>query len=151
MDISPLDDSAPETDRGRLKVSLRVMGEDLDPADVTRHFGAQPSWSARRGDVFTRLGRTRTRRVGVWLLEATPRDGWPLSTAIDELLDATDGQSTYWRELPDGYRADVYCGLFMGDDNQSLALPATTLARLAERGLALGFDVYGPPPDVDAG
>ena len=46
-------------------VCVGVHGEDLDPAEVTRIFGCEPTSAHRRGD---RMKRGTLRRRGAWLL-----------------------------------------------------------------------------------
>jgi len=47
-----------------------------------------------------------------------------------------------WQDLTFRFRADVFCGLFMAECNESISLSNETLHRLAERGLVIDFDIY---------
>jgi len=135
---------------GRLKVSVRVIGDALDPAEVTRILGVEPSFAARKGER-ARPGRLEVvQRTGAWVLRAEQAAGWPLDEAIHALLAQLPSDAALWRSLGERFRLDVFCGMFMGTDNQGLELRPETLQLLAARGLRLGLDVYGPPPGGDA-
>ena len=51
--------------------SLHVLGDELDPTEITALPGKQPDLSEHRGDVVTmRSGRTRVARRGHWRVRA---------------------------------------------------------------------------------
>jgi hypothetical protein len=131
---------------GRIKVSVRVIGDDLDPAEVTRLFGVEPTFAARRGEARERHGRPIVQRTGVWFhaLTVDPTEEWELADAVDTLLARLPADPAIWRALGSRYQLDVFCGLFLRSENQGADLPPATLAALAERGLTLGLDIYGP-------
>lgn len=130
----------------RLTAAVRVVGDTLDPADVTRALGVEPRFAARKGDTVQRGSRTVVQRVGIWThrLSEDPSPEWELSDAIDALLVRLPSDLEVWRELGSRYKLDVFCGLFLGSENQGVELRPETLRALAERGLTLGLDVYGP-------
>lgn len=136
----------------RLSVSVRVASDVLDPDDITRLMQVQPKFAARKGDQRDRGGRTVTQRIGIWTfaLSERPSPEWELDDAVNALLDRLPADLSIWHELGRVHRLDVFCGLFMGGDNQGADLRPQTLQRLAERGLTLDLDVYGPPPDAAA-
>lgn len=47
-----------------------------------------------------------------------------------------------WRPLTERFRGRVFCGLFLGEDNERLALRPGTLARSGERGFS---SIWGKP------
>ena len=132
----------------RLSVSVRIAGDTLDPAEITRRFGVTPKFAASKGDQVKRGHRTVTQRSGIWTYRLTGEGSADreLDDAIVALLARLPDDSTMWRELAQRFTIDVFCGLFMGSENQVADLRPSTLALLAERGLALGLDIYGPPP-----
>ena len=134
--------------RSRLSVSLRVRGDDLDPAEITRTFGVEPDFSARKGESWLRRGRTVIQASGIWTRRV--RHGaapvWDLERAVHTLLADLPTDLEIWRALGSRYTLDIFCGLFMSNENQGTQLSAATLLVLGERGLVLDIDVYGPPP-----
>lgn len=76
--------SSPRSDRGTRKVyvSLRVMGDDLDPKQITRILKIAPTLTYAKGEAFRAGGdRERIGRTGLWLFST---DG---IVASDDLHD----------------------------------------------------------------
>lgn len=136
----------------RLSVSLRVVGDALDPAEVTRIFGVEPDVGVRKGEARWRRGTTVVQPTGMWSRRAQPKPAaeWDLDGLISALLAEFPADPAIWHALGRRYTLDVFCGLFMGRENQGAALRPGMLRALAERGLTLDLDVYGPPPDAEA-
>jgi hypothetical protein len=127
--------------------ALRFSGHDLDPDEITRLFGATPTWSRRKGELVPRGGdETYFARTGIWGLRAPDGDGDNLERRIMSLLEV-NSDLELWRSLAARFRGDVFVGLFMETDNEGVGLSRATLAALAERGLEIGFDIYGPVAD----
>jgi Domain of unknown function (DUF4279) len=128
---------------GKTVVALRIFGDDLDPAEITQLLGAEPSASARRGDVrTTSSGKDVVSRTGSWRLsvkDSTPGD---LNGQLLDLLSGLTPDLWVWLELKRRYKCDVFCGLFLDGANEGEELEAETLAALGARGLVLGLDIY---------
>lgn len=131
---------------GRVSVTLRVIGDEVDPDEITRLLGVTPTMGERKGDVVRRGDRMVTRRTGHWSysLGGGPSPEWELDDAIVAVLGRMSADLEVWADLARRFRLDVFCGLFMGTVNQGAVLRPGTMRLLAERGLTLGLDVYGP-------
>jgi len=128
----------------RTVATLRIMGDDLDPDEVTRLLGVEPTVSALAGDVHpTRSGRKVTARTNSWLLEAEAVSSGGLDDRIADLLAPLPSDPAVWRELSRHFRCDVFCGLFVDGGNAGAGLRPEVLAMLGERGLRLELDIYG--------
>ena|SRR6185312_3769094 len=125
----------------QVRVSLRIIGDDLDPDEVTRVLGVEPSAAIRKGE---RRPGGRVQRTGVWRLSLPHSREWVLEDAITTLLAALPSDLAVWQALGGKYRLDVFCGLFLDQWNRGADLSPAVLRELAERGLALGLDVYDP-------
>lgn len=126
----------------RTTVGLRVVGDTLDPDEITRLLGIVPTGSARKGDVRrTAADREVTAQSGSWRLDAdVPGD---LNTQIGSLLSELPSNPIIWRELTHDYECDVFCGLFMREGNEGVVLTPEVMSMLVVRGLRLGLDIYG--------
>ncbi|WP_299660120.1 DUF4279 domain-containing protein [Methylobacterium sp.] len=126
----------------RISVGLRIFGEALDPDEITRLLGVEPTGCARRGDTHrTASGREVVARSGSWRLDAgLPGD---LNTQISALLTKLPSDPIIWRKLSEHYECDVFCGLFMREGNEGTELSPLVMSMLAIRGLRLGLDIYG--------
>jgi hypothetical protein len=124
----------------RTVATLRIIGEDLDPYEVTRLLGIEPTAQARKGEP-NRSGYPG--QPGIWRLSATEQAPGDLNTQIVELLAKITSDPSVWAHLTQKFRCDIFCGLFMQDGNEGEQLEPATLAMLGSRGLQLGLDIYG--------
>lgn len=126
--------------------TLRICGDDLNPAEITDLLALPPTNAQRKGDEFVapRTGRVRIAKSGMWSLEAADCEPENLDGQVQELLSKTSQDLSVWQKLSARYRIDLFCGLFMAEWNEGLSLSPRTLAALAKRGIEIGFDIYGP-------
>ena len=129
----------------RLDIELRVTGDDLDPERITRMLGVAPTVAARRGDEIDIGGVPVVQRTGVWAYALPASPEWELSDAIDTLLDRLPHDPALWESLASWASVAVICGLFIHDADLAADLAPDTLARLAERRLALSLQIRGGP------
>ncbi len=123
---------------------VRFFGEDLDPEEITRMLGKNPTKSERKGDVIvnSKTGNKRTARVGVWLYGVERKQPGDLDAQISEIFGALSNDLKIWEKLSKKYRADVFVGIFMHYENEGVSLAPETLKMLAERNLLIDFDIY---------
>jgi hypothetical protein len=124
-------------------VTLRFFGDDLEPAEITRLLGCEPSEAARTGENLRRSNGTFTVRQGFWRLRSE-RSETDIADQLLALLARLSSDLSVWRELTDRYRADLFCGLFLSTRNRGIEFSPELLQRVSERQLTLGFDIYGP-------
>ena len=134
----------------RLSVSVRIAGETLDPEEITRLMRVEPKFAAKKGARRRGGAGTVIQRTGIWTYGLTENSAeWELDDAIVTLLNRLPADLNLWRDLARAHQMDMFCGLFMGSENQGTVLRPETLRLLADRVLSLGLDIYGPPPDED--
>jgi hypothetical protein len=121
--------------------TLRISGELLDPADVSRLLGCSPTSAEKQGDPMGSLGNILARQGG-WKLRIEREDGEHLSDQISQLLAATSPDHDVWADVVRRYRVDVYCGVWLDEPGQGLNLAPEVLAELGRRGISLEFDIY---------
>ena len=126
----------------RLRVSLRIRGDALDPDFITQQLGVAPSFSAKKGELIARRGRERLQTTGVWTYRLEVQPATELGDAIERLLAAFPEDATLWEEITSSFSADVFCGAFLEADNQSTVIQPQVLASLGRRGLPLSFDLF---------
>lgn len=126
-------------------VSLRFFGDDLDPEQVTVALGHPPDAAIRRGEPWrpSRRGREVLARTGSWRREVPRRKPGDLDAQIVELLAPLTTDMTVWARLTNSFKADIFCGLFLGSPNEGDEISPQTLSAVGQRSLKLGLDIYG--------
>ncbi len=134
------------TELSRSSVSLRFFGEALDPDVLTRSLGREPTVGAKTGQPWTTSrGAVKIARRGTWRLhtsECAPAD---LDGQIMKLLSELTADLEVWRDLTAKYQADLFCGLFLAEQNEGISLAPKTLQEVAIRNLKIDFDIYYEP------
>ena len=125
--------------------TLRICGDDLNPDEITHLLGTSPSQAERKGDkiVGRKTGHVRIVKSGMWRLRASDCEPENLDGQIRELLNKTNRDLSVWQKLSSRYQIDLFCGLFMSESNEGLSISHQSLAALGERGIEIGFDIYG--------
>ena len=126
----------------RSVATLRISGDALVPAAITRALGAEPSAAQIKGEslVSKSTGNVRIAKFGMWRLEATLLEPAVVDSHVIEILEKITPDLSFWKPLTGEFSADLFCGLFMQQTNEGLELWAQTLAALGNRGIKLGFD-----------
>lgn len=133
----------------RTAASLRLFGDDLDPDEITAALGKQPDVAERRGDTIrTPSGRERIARRGRWSVKVDRRTPGDLDAQVAELLAGTTDNLEVWRSITARYDADIFCGLFLNEQNEGLMVSPAILKMLGERGISLDLDIYAGPDDA---
>lgn len=139
--FDPFDDDA--SNIPRLRISLRIRGDTLDPEFLTQQLGVAPTFSARKGDPLPSRAQPPS-RTGVWVYRLDVPPDTELGGVIALLLDRFPDDSTLWEEVTSSYSADIACGVFMEGDTQSTSVDAEVLVRLGRLGLPVSFDLHAP-------
>lgn len=127
-----------------VSVSLRIWGQDVDPAEISALLRCEPTEAARTGDTLTRSnGRTRLVSKGFWHL-SSDREATNLADQIESLLSKLTSDVAVWQSLTERFDVDLFCGLFLDAANRGVELPAHLIVALGERRLRIGFDIYAP-------
>lgn len=128
---------------GRSKATLRMFGDDLNPDELTNLLGCPPTRALTKG-LPIKAGSDFEAKTGGWRLEATESSPEDLDGQIAELLSKLTPDLSVWARIGARFEVDLFCGLFMSNDNQGLSLSVTSLDALSRRGIKLSLDIYGP-------
>ena len=127
------------------KASFRIMGQDLDPSEITNLLHMHPDQSHRCGDPnISKSGRRYADYTeGLWALHASVDE----TSAIDAHLEALVAKLWKHRDLLQefskrGYKIDICVGIFGIDDNMGFVLKNTLLRRVMQLGVDLDLDLY---------
>ncbi len=130
----------------RSVATLRIMGDELVPEEMSRLLGAEPTSSHERGHqgVSGPSGRIVARNSGMWHLRAKETKPENLDWQVSELLGLVTSDLSVWSSIAARFRVDLFCGWFMGSGNEGVAISPETMVALGQRGIQLSIDIYGP-------
>lgn len=111
--------------------------------------GAEPDLGVRKGETFMNrgaVGSVITANTGKWHLGTGVREPCNVSEQIAELLNRVPDDPHVWTELTNRFVCFISVGAWFIDDSWTggLTIEPRTLGMLAERGLAIDFDMYAP-------
>ena len=131
--------------------SLRILGDALDPEEITAALGKEPDEAARLGDTLrTPSGGERVSRFGVWSVSVEQRIPGDLDAQIAELFEGAIEDIGVWRNITSRFRSNIFCGLFLDEWNEGLSISPTTMKMLGERGILLDLDIYSGTDEPEA-
>jgi hypothetical protein len=123
-----------------VRVTLALYCEDLDPDEVSRALGVQPTSAHRRGE---RKGpRSPAYRKGAWLLTEEGHEAEHVAPVIERLLRQLPEAPAVWNELRTQHDVQLRFGLHMSGWNKGLVIPRELVDRMASIGATLDFDIY---------
>jgi len=138
----------------RFKITLRVIGDKLDPDQITSILKCPPTRSHMKGDrsITTPSGNISIPKKGQWALSIHSKDCEGGEIELEEglkiLLGKLPSDAKLWRSLTTKYRIDIFCGLFLESSNRGFGLTANASRMLSHRNLEVGFDLYFDPPSA---
>src|SRR5690349_21750664 len=116
--------------------ALRITGDDLVPADVSKLLNCAPTTAHKKGDVIVgKSGHQRVARTGTWSLQSEDQEPENLDGQIEEILGKLTENIGIWQTLAHRFRLDLFCGLFMSGGNEGLSISPTSLLALGQRGI----------------
>ncbi|WP_444938787.1 DUF4279 domain-containing protein [Microbulbifer sp. JMSA002] len=130
----------------KTKASLRVIGDELLPDEISELLGSEPTVKMIKGEPFSWMhsGKPRIARSGMWRIEANEKVPGDLDSQIFEILNKLTHDLEVWKKLSEKYRLDLFCGLFMERSMEGIGISSEALLALGQRGVEVDFDIYGP-------
>jgi hypothetical protein len=136
--VGPVDD---------FRISLDVIGDDVDPEEVSSLLGCQPTTGHRKGDEILGADGSfrRHARSGRWSIAVTSRHlGEPdFDTVLSNLIESLTDDLSIWTKLSQQFDTRLFCGIFLTDSNRGFNISAELMAALSARDLYIGLDIYG--------
>jgi len=135
----------------RVRASLRVFGDGLEPEEVSALLGREPTRSHRKGDLAGSDSPGRSGSVeptGAWILDSWLPEKAEIEEHVEALLGAVSNDSDEWERLTERFSASVLCSAFLDQYNEGFELSPRIAQSLSERGLVIAFDVYSGDPEA---
>jgi hypothetical protein len=142
---------APKVDAlGSFAAALHVSGEALQPTEVTRLFGIEPSESETRGVPLRHADGTtiRTPSAGRWTLgvPASMSDAFNFNEVVEAVLAKLPKDAAIWRAVGALGTLHVSASLALDDSNGEMWLEPQLLSFLGERGVGIHVEFYRRDP-----
>ncbi|MEZ4332351.1 MAG: DUF4279 domain-containing protein [Myxococcota bacterium] len=131
----------------RVRASLRVFGDALEPEEVSALLGHPPTRAHRKGDKGGPGGRS-VEPTGAWILDSRVSEKAEVEDHIESILARLTGDEDEWASLTDRFSASILCSLFLDQYNEGFELSPRVSQALAARGLVIAFDLYSGDPDA---
>lgn len=129
------------------QVSLRFFGDDLDPDEISRLLECEADTYCRKGSRFTQDGVPF--EYGYWGISSRKGNGESLNSLVADLLLRVSQDGGVWDDLNTRFSSDLLFGVFLGTANEGLSLSQNIVTAIADRGLTVNFDIYGPSEDEE--
>lgn len=124
-----------------VNVTLALYGEELEPHDISRALGVEPTSAHRRGE--RRGGRSPPYSSGAWFLREQGRDSELAEAIIDRLFKQLPTEPALWHDLRAQHNIQFRFGLHMTRWNKGLSIPVVEqITRIAALGASMEFDIY---------
>jgi hypothetical protein len=146
------DDLPPVDALGGYAAALHVSGETLQPQEVTKLFGVEPSESETQGVPLRHADGTtiRTPSSGRWTLgvPASMADAFNFNEVVDAVLEKLPKDAAIWRAVGALGTVHVSVSLALDESNGEMWLEPQLLSFLGERGVGVHIEMYRRDPQV---
>lgn len=135
----------------RVRVSLRVFGDGLEPDEVSALLGRKPTRAHRKGDPMhgERGGRQKSvEPTGAWILDSPLSEKAEIEEHVEALLATLSNDEDEWSSLTDQSSASIHCSIFLDQYNEGFEVSPRLSQALAERGLVIAYDIYSGDPEA---
>lgn len=122
-------------------VSLKVMGDDLDPEKVTCCLGVSPKRTWRKGDLKHSKSSIRYVENG-WYFESPLAPDAPLMDKVNDLVNRFGPVAKKFALLPPGVTVLLSCVVYIYEESPDAYFDKSVIAFLASINADLDFDVY---------
>lgn len=131
----------------RVRASLRVFGDALEPEEVSALLGHEPTRCHRKGDKCGPHGSS-VEPTGAWILDSRISEKAEVEDHVESILALLTSDADEWASLTERFSASVLCGVFLDQYNEGFELSPRLCKALASRGLVIAFDIYSGDADA---
>jgi len=134
-------------DGGRIesKVSLRIMGNSVNPKEISDLLKIQPSYTHRKGDrnILFSGRRIGDRTENIWSLESEVDSFSCVEEHLSSLVGLLKNKNEELQILrKNGLRMDLFVGIFCEEEQFGFSMGQDLVSNLASLGLGVEFDIY---------
>jgi hypothetical protein len=126
-------------------LALRIHGDDLQPDELSRQLGCEPSAAFKKGDRNAGANGKEyaPRKTGMWKLDS-PDSTDSVEERIRQLLSKVTESLDVWNALRAKFDLTLSVGMFMDSTNEELIFSSAVVELLGKRGISIWLDAYAP-------
>ena len=132
----------------RVRVSLRVFGDALEPEEVSSLIGRDPTRCHRRGDPAGGGSGNTVEPTGAWILDSSLSEKAEIEEHVETLLSSVSNDTDEWEQLTSRFSASILCSAFLDQYNEGFEISPRLARSLSDRGLVIAFDIYSGDADA---
>jgi len=131
-------------------VSFRIMGDGVEPSELTALLGVMPTKAHKKGDANT--SKTKKGKIityapftsGLWCLDSQLDKTSSLNDHIINIIDDIEPKKDVLLMLKEkGFEIDFYCGYFFSSSAQAgISLSNDILERMSKLGIDFNLSLY---------
>lgn len=131
-------------------VSFRIMGDEVEPPELTAQLGISPSKAHRKGD--TSASKTKKGKIvtyapfnsGLWSIDSQVDVTSTLKEHLVNIIEHLEPKKDVLSKLKkEGFKMDFFCGYFFSTSIQvCISLDNDILERLSELGIEFNMLLY---------
>ena len=126
--------------------TLCIYGHDLEPDDVSRLVGAEPTSAFRRG--YKRTKSSPRMKHGAWFLRVEGPAPMGPDDHLKTLLGLITSSRSDWQKIRRRYDVRIGIGIHFNGWNRGFDLKPETVAGVSRLGIEVGYDIYAYPNDT---
>jgi hypothetical protein len=118
---------------------LAIMGDKLDPDEITKLLGAKPTFACKKGVTWEMVpGLPVVQPTGVWHLEVRDMHVTIYEPKINKVLDLVTNDLARWKKIASRFETVMLVGALITEENGGFfQLSPKTMRRLADRGITI--------------
>ncbi|MBH8572036.1 DUF4279 domain-containing protein [Nostocaceae cyanobacterium CENA369] len=133
----------------KTSVCLAIYGEDLNPDEISKHLGCQPTKAHKRGDRKNLNFKYAPYSKGAWILNLKGHAPITAEELVRDLLLRVPREPEIWRELSATYDVQVRIAIHMEGWNKGFNLTPHTVQCISKIGASIVFDIYAYSDEED--
>ena len=119
--------------------SLRIFGNEIDFAEITKNLGVAPTGFHRRGE--RRGPKFPPYERDAWIYDAPVAESEPLGAHIDALWNTLREKKSYLLQLGPSFTVDVFLGYRSNCDHAGVEVPYQSLEIFRELQVPFGLSI----------
>jgi len=121
-------------------ISLCIYSKDINPENLTKVIGCQPSNAKRKGEIDSRHPNRPPAKIGIWCLD-TP-ENLPFIDKLKYLLTKTTSELSVWETIHKSHTVSLRCVVYLHSWSEGFDISHELLSEIGNRKWEFGLAMY---------